>query len=139
MLFSSGATTLFLLTDTEKQTIITCRVNRTPSISLWCDCRELLPFAGVQLTRLLARAFRPSIYISGQHWPPAPTGTVLNSTLCCTWISRKVLTNEGFLSKMQCIHLENLFFAQYLKKNTDDSILLKFLYFLRRGLKYLIT
>lgn len=101
----------FLLTDTEKQTIITCRVNRTPSISLWCDCRELLPLAGVQLTRLLARAFRPSIYISGQHWPPVPTGTVLNSTLCCTWISRKVLTNEGFLAKMQCIHSgKRLFF-----------------------------
>lgn len=72
----SGALLLssFLLTETKNESIITCRVNRTPSISLWCDCRELLLFAGVQLTRLLAHAFRPPIYISGQcsparsHW-----------------------------------------------------------------------
>lgn len=56
------------LSDTQKsEAIIICRVNRTPSISLWCDCRELLLFAGVQLTRLLACAFRPPIYISGQR------------------------------------------------------------------------
>lgn len=80
---------LFCWRTQKSEPIITRRVNRTPSISLWCDCRELLLFAGVQLTRPLARAFRPPIYISGRCWPPAPTGTVLNSTLSCTWISKK--------------------------------------------------
>lgn len=74
-----------------------------PSVSLSCDWRELLLFAGVQLTRLLARVLRPPISISGQRWLPAPTGTALNSSLCCTRISRNLLTNGGFLAKMQRI------------------------------------
>lgn len=68
-------------TDTEEtKSLITCRVNGTPSILLWRDGRGWLPFAGVQLTRLLARALTPPIYISGQALSqPAPLPLALFS------------------------------------------------------------
>lgn len=68
-------------TDTEEtKSLITCRVNGTPSMLLWRDGRGWLPFAGVQLTRLLARALTPPIYISGQALSqPAPLPLALFS------------------------------------------------------------
>lgn len=87
-----------ILKDTGRQSINTCTVNGTSSISLYTDCTEFFLFAGEQLTELLVSP----IYISGQRFgPPIPAGTALDSLLCCTWIRREVLTDEGFLANME--------------------------------------